>query len=247
MGNSEMTFNAVQTAGTATFNKEGSDLYSASGASLDYDLSWTNAQAPGEPGVVKTGERAANAYDGGSEYSTIFGDNIVSGTSLGGCANGDGSLPSITISGLAAGQQFDLYMLTGRGNNYTGGNVTESSPYSYYTIQNGNEDGFSQVSITMLGASSTNSSIDGAELQSYEYNPTADANLNWALVKWRFTADETGSVTIKTLSNEGVTHGGNINAIALVAASNAPAVPEPATATLSLLALAGLCARRRRK
>lgn len=36
-------------------------------------------------------------------------------------------------------------------------------------------------------------------------------------------------------------------AISGVVSTAAPAVPEPATATLSLLALAGLCARRRRK
>ncbi len=70
------------------------------------------------------------------------------------------------------------------------------------------------------------------------YN-TADVNPSTLFVIWNAnpsTGAETGGTSI-TVSNIGLKY---------TAAPAAPAVPEPATATLSLLALAGLAARRRR-
>ncbi len=59
------------------------------------------------------------------------------------------------------------------------------------------------------------------------------------------TADETGEIVF-TINNTNGSHSASFN-YASITGAVVPAVPEPTTATLSLLALAGLAARRRRK
>lgn len=67
---------------------------------------------------------------------------------------------------------------------------------------------------------------------------------------YTFTTTDLSSVTGDLSSYEGqfsIKNADGALTVSYVAPSSSPAVPEPATATLSLLALAGLCARRRRK
>ncbi len=59
------------------------------------------------------------------------------------------------------------------------------------------------------------------------------------------TADEAGEITFK-INNTNGSHSASFNS-ASISGAVVPAVPEPTTATLSLLALAGLAACRRRK
>ena len=172
------------------------------------------------------------------DYTDVFGDDIVTGNDIGAPLQGSNDHIQLTISGLTAGLTYDLYMLTGRGLNSTT-NTSSTKPTATYTLA-----GATDLTATLLGASDTRPKLAGTSLISYEFNnSTSNIGKHWALVKWSFTADQS-SVTIAA-DEAGAK--GNINAFAISATGGTPAIPEPATATLSLLALAGLCARRRRK
>lgn len=234
-------FNSLRAqASTGTLN---SGLVNSEGTLLSgVTLSWVCHNSIPGTAAACYGENRGGAVTG-EKYTTVFGDDIVSGTDIGGCLQGGSSYISLTISGLTAGQTYDLYMLTGRGNPFSGSttwNAKEDIPNATYTLS-----GVSGLSATLLGASHTDAHVDGQSLVSYEYN-SSSTSTNWALVKWSFTATDT-DVTISANNISAQSAKGNINAFALQATTTAPAVPEPATATLSLLALAGLCARRRRK
>lgn len=249
-GQADQTFNAVNTHTSNTTNWSTFTAHTTTGQDSALKLSTSNiGGAGGDGGMVQTeGQRADAAV--GADWSTVFGSDIVVGPSAsggyGGVSNDRtgasqtsvGTSGTWTLTGLTAGQSYDLYVLTGRGNNaataLVDGVVT-------YTLSGFDES--ASITGTLLGASSSQSSADGATFVSYEYN-AGTSDTNWAMVKWSFTAGTDGSVTI-TPTGDGVM--ANLNALAITATSAAPAVPEPATATLSLLALAGMAARRRRK
>lgn len=203
-----------------------SDLVDLTGANTGLSLSSGNSSNCGNAGIVNSRLEAAV----GAAPTTIFDGASITGDYKGGCLNAHTpeSPMTMTLSGLTAGQTYDMFLLVGRGNNYANGSA--DTPVTY-TLS-----GAESIDCTLVGASSTSSTASGSVLTSYEFNATnsQDSPSAWALAKYSFTA--TGdSVTITTNA------GGNINALAL------QVTPEPTTATLSLLALAGLCARRRRK
>ncbi len=151
-------------------------------------------------------------------------------------ANGTGS-HTLTFTGLTAG----TYTLSGFGGFYgkdamssialTLGNDATADWSTQFNGGNGWEAS-SQTqgdSVTFAGVSS------GTTDRGYSF--TAE----------NITVGEDGTLTL-TIAGTGVNYGRTpLNSLSLTQTSVAPAVPEPATATLSLLALAGLCARRRRK
>lgn len=235
-----VSYNSVKAVSESDGQGVTSGLVNNHGEELSLSISWTSKNATGAS-IAQAGGRADKVT--GQDYTEVFGDNIVTGDTKGSWIQGttDTSL-SLTISGLAKGQTYDLYMLTGRGNTWNS-NSTSGASTSFYTLS-----GVTNLTASLVGASSSSSRVtDEGNLESYEYFSSAtDGSLQWALVKWSFTANG-DSVTISTQVPEGTTPArGNINAFAIQATAS-PAVPEPATATLSLLALAGVCARRRRR
>lgn len=157
----------------------------------------------------------------GDGFSGIFGMDMVSGSNYGGVVNSKSNY-TLQLQHLAAGA-YTLTMLVGRGNTANGFGATAT-----YNLDG---TGISDVSANLLDCSTTaNASLDGATL-------TATTNdKRWALVEYSFTVTENNSTL-----NLAVTGGsGDINALAL------SSVPEPATASLSLLGLAVLVMRRRR-
>ena len=216
-------FNTVNPVNTASLPS--GELLSMGGTASGITLSaWENHGAPGAAACTQ-GFAAPNT---GALPTTVFSSGLVTGGTYGGelMGNNNNESISMTLSGLTSGQSYSLYMLAGRGNNAW----SVSQDNIEYSLS-----GVTDVTATLLGASSDQTQIVDATLSSYEYNSAGADSAQWSMVRWDFVADENGSVTISTNAN------GNINAVAL------QVTPEPTTATLSLLALAGLCARRRRK
>ncbi len=127
---------------------------------------------------------------------------------------------------------------------------------------------------TYLGFSDTTDSVDGSLTTSEATYSSSNKNevqgtisvgdKGWfykvdGLNTLTFTITEStlsmtkGTTDVATLDIDGgltasnITIGSNITGISGLSFTTTPAVPEPTTATLSLLALAGLAARRRRK
>ena len=118
----------------------------------------------------------------------------------------------------------------------------------FFDGSNGNEQkGLKGVCITISGDAQTGTSVTliASEkaitlTRDIYYAPATDGSFG-------FLSDDTNlknGTFMKTLSIEYTANG--VTYAAAYPDSVTPAVPEPATATLSLLALAGLCARRRR-
>ena len=117
------------------------------------------------------------------------------------------------------------------------------------TIAAGLTEGTSAVAITLTGNANTKTadvsvSVNGGD------TIVGTTSLSWSTMNWNTTTDDYGrqcdkySVNCKAPGWE--TH--QVASITKLTSGTATykAIPEPATATLSLLALAGLCARRRR-
>lgn len=220
------TVNAVQVDNASSSNapSNAGNLLTLGGESAGISLALSNAAGCGTGGMIQTYQDSVSGA-----LSSVFGISVVSGTPNGGCING--TSVSLTLTGLTAGETYNFYALVGRGNNFP--NTTTAETGYTYALSGGVTD----VTSTLIGASSSSTSISDNKLTSYEYNATGNTSASaWALVEYTFTAT---SDTL-TFGSDGTN--GNINAFALQQVT-----PEPTTATLSLLALAGLCARRRRK
>lgn len=144
---------------------------------------------------------------------------------------------AITLSGLSVGKSYTIYTFVGRGNDYGG---TAAGDTNTYTISVGAKDVVASVvsyTLTTPERPAPSVSEDGTSITAYTQscdgvNQTCE---NWAILSFDFTA--TASSVKLAATGSGC---GNFGAIAL-------SVPEPTTATLSLLALVGLAARRRRR
>ena len=228
--------NAVKVDGSNNMTTS-ENLVTMGGTSAGISVSFSNAAGCGAGGCIQSYKPAVT---GGSEaLFDVFDATIITGevneagfvNPNGACVNAAGGSMTMTLTGLNVGETYNLYVLVGRGNNHQTG--SSDSSVTTYTLGGGVTD----VTSTLIGASNTSTFVDGAVLNSYEYNAGDNSSASsWSLVKYTFTATS-DPVNIAT----GGTNG-NFNAFALQQVT-----PEPTTATLSLLALAGLCARRRRK
>ena len=218
--------NAVQVGNGASSNQPSNagNLQTSTGVTAGITIALTNAAGCGEGGTIINYADPAQGLD----PSAVFGSSVA-GIPNGGCVNASNGSMTMTIGGLTAGLTYDLYVLTGRGNSYQSGNEDTAAQYTL--------SGADGITATVVGSSSASTNVVDATLNSYEYNAGGNNTASsWSLVKYSFTATEEGTVTLTTSDRLG-----NINGFVL------QATPEPTTATLSLLALAGLCARRRRK
>ena len=118
------------------------------------------------------------------------------------------------------------------------------------------QSGSNRAVATLFGADAISSGVSVGGNLSYTLTlsgtdltvSVTDANSG----QWSYAATIASGVTFDTI---GFIVDGNADAnentstvgVKNISVASTPAVPEPATATLSLLALAGLCARRRRK
>lgn len=227
--------NAVKVDGSNNMTTSG-NLVTMGNTSAGISISFSNAAGCGKGGVIQS-YKPSEA--GSGELSDVFDATIITGefdgdtlvNPNGACVNAAGGSMTMTLTGLNAGETYNLFVLVGRGNSHQTG--SSDSSVTTYTLGGGVTD----VTSTLIGASNASTFVDGAVLNSCEYNAGDNSNpSSWSLVKYTFTATS-DPVNIAT----GGTNG-NFNAFALQQVT-----PEPTTSTLSLLALAGLCARRRRK
>ena len=228
--------NAVKVDGYGSVTTSG-NLVTMGNTSAGISISFSNAAGCGTGGVIQSYKPAVTG--GSGALFDVFDATIITGevneagfvNPNGACVNAAGGSMTMTLTGLNVGETYNLYVLVGRGNSHQTGSSDTS--VTTYTLGGGVTD----VTSTLIGASNASTSVNGAVLNSCEYNAGDNSNpSSWSLVEYTFTATS-DPVNIAT----GGTNG-NFNAFALQQVT-----PEPTTATLSLLALAGLCARRRRK
>lgn len=216
-------------------------LSNTAGETVDVRVtSWVNQGATATRGTVARRLRPAQ----GRSYQTVFGQDTVTGSTYGGALNAhlNGQSIALTLGGLTPGQEYELYMLTGRGN--TTWSVPAADKAITYSLS-----GADHLKSELIGASNTRTALQDNRLLSFERNTddrVASSNGAWSLVKWSFTADETGTVTISTDAD------GNVNALALKATGDDPAAARQkfivlgsAGAVCILLMLALILASRR--
>ncbi|MEE0765038.1 PEP-CTERM sorting domain-containing protein [Akkermansia sp.] len=215
----------VNKISTGSSNSYTSGALSTTGGETTAITVTTGGVCCGSGGVltdVTAKESALAGHD--NKFYDVFGQDMSIGNPMGGVVNTAGSANgnfTMSLNNLSAGT-YTLTMLVGRGNGYGAGNTSSFSLSG---------DGIANIS-AILDDYSTGS---GATLN----GSTVTANTHtgdWVLMTYTFdvTADNT---RLDILSEGG---SGSINTLALTS------VPEPATASLSLLGLSALLLRRRR-
>lgn len=206
----------------AKFAKPGNlSLSDTKGKVVDIRIgTWVNQGATAAKGTVSRRLRPGQ----GLSFQSVFSLGMVTGPTYGGALNAHltGQSVSMTLTGLTPGQKYVLYMLTGRGN--TAWSVPSADKPIVYSLA-----GAESVKAELIGASHEKTEVNDAKLASFERNTDdrfASSNAAWSLVKWSFASGESGAVTISTDAD------GNINALALKAASD-----DPATARQKLIIL----------
>lgn len=224
---SELTYNIISTTGgtgyTATSLKLG-DGTGATGMSVVI-----NQAVSGNNGKVTT---ITNV----DKVNKIFDSSLMSSV-----VNHNTSDITVTIDGLTVGSTYTMYAFAGRGNSYAD-NLTTSSHTNTYSLHSGAKDITAQIisyTVTTPDRPIPTVSNDLSSVTAFTQscNGINQSCENWAIMAFDFTASNS------TLVFKGTGDGAkNIGALGLV-----KNIPEPTTATLSLLALAGLAARRRRR
>ena len=217
-----VTWNAVKTSASLT-----QAIKNANGGTSSISISSTNSSNAGPGGSLTaqgTFDATADQYFNTSSLSssyTIFPFNAYDGSTI---------AQTLTLGGLSSGETYTMTVLFARGNNYANSSAVSSITFT----------GAENVTASVLSQHGNDKAIfEDSTLKSSDNGGTlsltgsSNAGSNWVLAQYSFTAGEAGTVTF---AGKGLTIAG----IALQA-------PEPTTATLSLLALAGLAVRRRRR
>ncbi len=221
-----LTYNALVTSssGSKTFT----DIYDSTGANVSGLGLYASQPASGAAGAISSLAGTEASVVGGV-FDIGLVERVINNT--GGAVVG--------VNGLSAGS-YTLTVLVGRGNNYAG---TQRTNYTL-TASSGT---VSSLTASVLAYHTTSTAADALPTVSAEgvvggYVAPGESNVanNWMLMSYSFDATEATDIRLS-----GVGAGGNFAALKLEKVSEA--IPEPTTATLSLLALAGLAARRRRK
>ncbi len=166
-----------------------------------------------------------------AEMEATIGTTVSDSIWNTGIANGGWKGTSLTIGGFDATKTYNIYLIGGSAKS----DLSTSSMYAW------------ELSANNMGENTTIkydcTGRTGSDLTYLDATGAIKTNQNVAnLIKMtNVIVGEDGNITIEL--NDGERAALN----ALVIQEVAQVVPEPTTATLSLLALAGLCARRRRK
>ena len=177
---------------------------------------------------TKTGS-ITSIKDNSGIISSIFGTAQIKGVLM----TTNENKATITFGELNKGT-YTLYALGARGSKGLADYKT-----SYELLGNENiNDVSSKILAYGLTYGLTPPKIDNNVITASTFNTSRDIS-NWVLMEFNFRVGSDSS----RINFQSYGHSGNIAAVALVF----HAIPEPTTSTLSLLALAALAARRRRK
>lgn len=163
--------------------------------------------------------------DNSGIISSIFGTAKIKGVLM--TTNND--IATITFSELNKGT-YTLYALGARGSK---GSANWETSYKL----NGNEN-INSLSCKILAHGQSTPKIENNVITASTFNNSGEVS-NWVLMEYNFDVSKDDT----NIFFQSYGHSGNIAAVALVFHST----PEPATTTLSLLALAALASRRKRK
>lgn len=171
----------------------------------------------------KVSEAAQNEW---SQFTGLQTSQITTGANPGGQGSSINLLSISDSSSFSSGKQFTMYLTVG----------TQVSG----SVSLGSLTGLTDVTVSLAGTADSQTAWVDVTASNGSY---ALGNMTVASNQYDATIVKvTGALTGDTVSMS--FGGGNKPMISSVAYS---VTPEPTTATLSLLALAGLCARRRRK
>lgn len=150
-----------------------------------------------------------------------------------GLANGGVKGLSLVIGGYTAGQEYDIFLIAGSSK---GDNLTSNTLYSW-ALDSSNATESTTVQYDFTGRT-------GEDLSYNTLSPVTGTiktgqNVAYLIKMTNVIADASGNITIKL-------DGGERAALNALVIQDVDSVPEPATATLSLLGLGALLMRRRR-
>lgn len=213
-------------AGSKTNEFTGAELNNSAGISSGITFSHNSSifESTGAGGVINNITESSPVY--GLVDAAIYGELA---------AVGKGST-TLSFTGLGANTAYEMSFFAGRGNNL-GANSN-----GIWTLGGGITIDSAEVTTnTERSTSSPSFSEDNTTLTA-NWNGAGNATTNDFLVTYRFTTDESGTLSL-TMANDATDnsqYNAGINFLTL------KTIPEPSTASLGLLSLAGLMLRRRR-
>ena len=216
---SSLTYNLISTPGNSGYI--GSSLTATDGLTTSVFGFDTRGNLSGSGGQI------TNGFSG-----DVTGINTVfQGAPILGSITKDGGFK---FTNAEAGS-YTIYALAARGNTYSNSNTT----YNQYLLNGIDTASASIVSYNVSqGVNAPSLNPDGTIITALSDGRNKTAT-DWVLMKFEFELSETTDIWVDN-------RGGNSNFAGFVV-EHTYSIPEPTTATLSLLALAGLAARRRRK
>lgn len=176
----------------------------------------------------RVSEAAQNEW---SQFTGLQTSQITSGANPGAASSSISLLSISDSSSFSSGKQFTMYLTVGT---QVSGNVSL-----------GSLTGLTDVTVSLAGTADSQTAWVDVTASSGSYalgSMTVSGNATDGYKYGATIVKVTGELTGDTVSMS--IGGGSKSMVSSVAYS---VTPEPTTATLSLLALAGLCARRRRK
>lgn len=234
-GNNGENLETPQTASSLTYNliSTSSSYNNTSGSGyIGSSLTATDGHTTSTFGFDTRG-----SLSGGNGQITGFGGDATTITTV---FQGAPILGSITKPGgfkftSAGAGSYTIYALAARGNKWDNSDTN----YIKYSLNGIDTATASIVSYNVSqGVNAPSLNTDKTAITALSNGANKNAT-DWVLMKFKFELSETKDIWVDNV-------GGNSNFAGFVV-EHTYSTPEPTTATLSLLALAGLAARRRRK
>lgn len=214
-------------AGAKTNEFTGAELNNSTGISSGIIFSHNSSvfESTGAGGVINNITESSPVF--GLVDATIYGELA---------AVGKGSSTTLSFTGLGANTAYEMSFFAGRGNNLG----TNSD--GIWTLGGGITIDSAEVATNTTRSTPTPSFSEDKTTLTANWNGAENATTNDFLVTYRFTTDESGilSLTMANDATDNSQYNAGINFLTL------KTIPEPSTASLGLLSLAGLMLRRRR-